>query len=75
MERWLIQERNLNIRQNINHLLLVHLELLLNLLVLTEPFGVNQSDAEPSDAEPSDAEPSDAESAINYDKMEWDPIE
>ena len=30
-----------------------------------EPFGVNQSDAEPSDAEP----------AINYDEMEWDPIE
>ena len=40
-----------------------------------EPFGVNQSDAEPSDAEPSDAEPSDAEPAINYDEMEWDPIE
>src|SRR6266496_1054034 len=35
-----------------------------------EPFGINQSDAEPSDAEPSDAEPS-----INYDEMEWDPIE
>ena len=35
-----------------------------------EPFGVNQSDAEPSDAEPSDAEP-----VINYDEMEWDPIE
>src|SRR2546429_367992 len=35
-----------------------------------EPFGVNQSDAKPSDAEPSDAEP-----AINYDEMEWDPIE
>src|SRR6266496_4199585 len=31
----------------------------------TEPFGVNQSDAEPSDAEP----------AINYNEMEWDPIE
>ena len=30
-----------------------------------EPFGVNQSDAEPSDAE----------FAINYDEMEWDPIE
>src|SRR5436189_1684777 len=51
----------------------------------TEPFGVNQSDAEPSDvepsdaepsdAEPSDAEPSDAEPAINYNEMEWDPIE
>src|SRR5437868_13951860 len=45
-----------------------------------EPFGVNQSDAEPSVAEPSDAkpsvaEPSDAEPAINYDEMEWDPIE
>src|SRR5207248_50278 len=40
-----------------------------------EPFSVNQSDAEPSDAEPSDAEPSDAEPAINYDEMEWDPIE
>src|SRR5436190_4001925 len=50
-----------------------------------EPFGVNQSDAEPSgaepsdakpsDAEPSDAEPSDAKPAINYDEMEWDPIE
>src|SRR6185312_12913709 len=45
-----------------------------------EPFGVNQSDAEPSDAEPSDAEPSDAEPSdaepdINYDEMEWDPIE
>ena len=45
-----------------------------------EPFGINQSDAEPSDAEPSDvepsdAEPSDAESDINYDEMEWDPIE
>ena len=50
-----------------------------------EPFGVNQSDAEPSDAEPSDAEPSDAERfgvnpsdaepAIDYDEMEWDPIE
>src|SRR5213082_132211 len=40
-----------------------------------EPFGVNQSDAEPSDAEPSDAEPSDAEPAINYNEMEWDPIE
>src|SRR5881398_3490550 len=50
-----------------------------------EPFGVNQSDAEPSDAEPSDAEPSvaepsdaepsDAEPTINYDEMEWDPIE
>src|SRR5436190_23377266 len=35
-----------------------------------ESFGINQSDAEPSDAEPSDAEP-----AINYDEMEWDPIE
>src|SRR2546423_4126391 len=35
-----------------------------------ESFSVNQSDAEPSDAEPSDAEP-----AINYDEMEWDPIE
>src|SRR6266496_6636651 len=45
-----------------------------------EPFGVNQSDAEPSDTEPSDVEPSDAkpsnaEPAINYDEMEWDPIE
>ena len=36
----------------------------------TEPFSVNQSDAEPSDAEPSNPEP-----AINYDEMEWDPIE
>src|ERR1051325_1553810 len=42
---------------------------------VAEPSGVNQSDAEPSDAEPSDAEPSDAEPAINYDEMEWDPIE
>ena len=40
-----------------------------------EPFGVNQSDAEPSNAEPSDAESSDPEPAINYDEMEWDPIE
>src|SRR3954447_5050563 len=40
-----------------------------------EPFSVNQSDAEPSDAEPSDAEPSDTEPAINYDEMEWNPIE
>src|SRR3989337_2117887 len=45
-----------------------------------EPFGVNQSDADPSDAEPFDAErfgvnPSDVEPAIDYDEMEWDPIE
>src|SRR3989440_8080124 len=40
-----------------------------------EPFGVNQSDAEPSDTELSDAEPSDAEPAINYNEMEWNPIE